>query len=304
MALPLVFISLNTHLIELIMTEIPCFERVNGLKRLTSVTALQTQIAGHGGILKKEDGKILKPIQLPPKGIREKEFYLSLFNSKEDIDIEFRSHLPRFYGIDEIGFENGHTKTEEFIVLEDVAAEFHKPNIMDIKIGQRTWGPDANSKKRQEEDAKYKGTKYPFGFSVLSMIVHSIQDNNQISTYGKSFGKNLETHNVNIVPEIFFDVDRSGVVKELVQIVVSHIESILELFEKQRKYHLYASSLLIAYDSTVVKAFINNSADLKELKKAVNVKIIDFAHVFRNTDKDENFIYGLKNLITVFNNIL
>ena len=44
---------------------------------------LATQIAGHGSegdgkrpILKREDGKILKPIQPPPKGPREANFYL------------------------------------------------------------------------------------------------------------------------------------------------------------------------------------------------------------------------------------
>ena len=44
---------------------------------------LATQIGGHGSegdgqrpILKREDGKILKPIQPPPKGPREANFYL------------------------------------------------------------------------------------------------------------------------------------------------------------------------------------------------------------------------------------
>ena len=50
---------------------------------------LATQIAGHGSegdgqraILKREDGKLLKPIQPPPKGPREAKFYLDINASK------------------------------------------------------------------------------------------------------------------------------------------------------------------------------------------------------------------------------
>ena len=50
---------------------------------------LPTQIAGHGSegdgqraILKREDGKLLKPVQPPPKGPREAKFYLDINASK------------------------------------------------------------------------------------------------------------------------------------------------------------------------------------------------------------------------------
>ena len=50
-----------------------------------SLMPLQTQIAGHGSegngqraILKREDGKLLKPVQPPPKGPREAKFYLDI----------------------------------------------------------------------------------------------------------------------------------------------------------------------------------------------------------------------------------
>ena len=50
---------------------------------------LATQIAGHGSegdgqraILKREDGKLLKPVQPPPKGPREAKFYLDINASK------------------------------------------------------------------------------------------------------------------------------------------------------------------------------------------------------------------------------
>lgn len=45
---------------------------------------------------------------------------------------------------------------------------------MDIKIGSQTYDPDASEEKKAKENAKYPGTKMPFGFSVLGMIVNPI----------------------------------------------------------------------------------------------------------------------------------
>jgi hypothetical protein len=38
-----------------------------------------------------------------------------------------------------------------------------RPCVMDIKIGARTYGPDASPAKVRQEDAKYLGTKKPLG---------------------------------------------------------------------------------------------------------------------------------------------
>ena len=37
------------------------------------------------------------------------------------------------------------------------------PCVMDVKIGAKTYGPDATCAKKQQEDAKYLGTKKPLG---------------------------------------------------------------------------------------------------------------------------------------------
>lgn len=40
----------------------------------------------------------------------------------------------------------------EVLILEDVAANFEKPCIMDIKIGRQTWDPYALPSKRESEE--------------------------------------------------------------------------------------------------------------------------------------------------------
>ena len=75
-------------------------------------------------------------------------------------------------------------------MLQDLTEKCERPNVMDIKIGSRTYGPDAPEQKRAHEDAKYPGTKRPLGFSVLGIIVNP-RDGGDAVKYDRSFGRNL-----------------------------------------------------------------------------------------------------------------
>ena len=76
-----------------------------------------------------------------------------------------------------------------------------------MKIGAKTYGPDATELKKAREDSKYVGTKPVFGFSVLGMIVHSLNPESGLDRIklDRSFGLNLKSDEVESVPEIFFD---------------------------------------------------------------------------------------------------
>ena len=56
------------------------------------------QIAGHGEVMQL-NRKIMKPLQPPPRGIREIEFYTEVQNSNEEDDLQLREWLPKFYGV-------------------------------------------------------------------------------------------------------------------------------------------------------------------------------------------------------------
>ncbi len=274
---------------------------------------LKIQIAGHGSegdghraILKREDGKLLKPVQAPPKGVREVEFYESINKSKEAVDLVVKRNIPTYYGIERVGVTNGVTVMEEFLVLRDITEGFELPNVMDVKIGAKTWGPDATEKKIAQESSKYVGTKGPLGFSVLGMIIHNIDIDNtgsEAKMYEKSFGKNLKTEDVHLVPEIFFD-DIHDPPVELIEVVVDKMSRILEDFESQRKYKIFASSLLLSYDAAAVRRF-KKSGSIGDLQDGVSIRLIDFAHVFMaNGERDDNFLFGLNNLLALFTSYL
>merc|ERR1711981_7075 len=150
------------------------------------------------------------------------------------------------------------------------------------------------------------------GFSILGMLVHAFdQPNNHnnnsqknptsvVKKYDKSFGKELKQGQTQQVAEIYFNHDQKPPV-ELIEIAVEKISAILKVFEDQRKYKFYASSLLMAYDAQAVKKFKAKLISFEDLKMAVNVRVIDFAHVFEaNGEPDENFITGLTNFLDLF----
>ncbi len=67
------------------------------------------------------------------------------------------------------------------------------------------------------------------------------------------------------------------------------------------KSWLVYSSLLLAYDAAAVKKFIGGSIDRQELSRWTIVRVIDFAHVFDAEGlRDDNFLTGLENLLTLF----
>ncbi len=147
----------------------------------------------------------------------------------------------------------------------------------------------------------------PLGFSVLGIIVHPISsDSGRMTKYDKSFGRDLKTSRAADAPRVFLDVVRSGLNRVLLRLVLDRMCAIRRLYEEQRRYHTYASSLLFAYDALAVRKFLRGEADEAELARWVDVKLIDFAHAFPSADgsRDENFLRGITNLMAVFESLL
>ena len=67
----------------------------------------------------------------------------------------------------------------------------------------------------------------------------------------------------------------------------------------------YSSSVLFVYDAAAVSLYLKDG-DSKPLLDSLNVRLIDFAHVFPNekAEEDVNFTRGLSNLIRVFETVL
>lgn len=88
---------------------------------------------------------------------------------------------------------------------------------------------------------------------------------------------------------IAFFTDNGELRKDLMKKCLVELEKIKQVFEKQKQFRFYASSILIIYE--------NNE---------ILVKSIDFAHVFEIKDDglDSGYLYGVKNIIKLINMII
>jgi len=264
-------------------------------KKETEVVPLP-QVAGHGAwdksqaILTNKEGCILKPIQPPPRGDREVKFYENVATTTDPEIAKFAKFIPQYFG-------TCTKKDSRFMMIENLTKGFEKPCIVDIKIGEKTYGPDASKEKREKADSAYMGTKIPFGFSVLGLSVYCGEQKEDFKVLNKDFGKQLSKETIDEFLQIYFDgANRTEKTTRVSKIFVRKLRDIYEFYSQQRSFHIFGSSLLFVYDA---KSVIEASSE-EDLEEAVVLKMIDFAHVYpANGEADSNYIRGLDNLIRI-----
>jgi len=278
---------------------------------------LKHQIAGHftygeneiSCILEKGN-RIFKLIKAPPKGHEEILFYrtfvriqtlstgpeikssasatsdsLSQYHTSTDstnlldkvslspelLD-EFQRFTSKFYGISTI---NGH----DYIELDNLYSNFKNPCLADIKMGRYNYDPQASEEKRKRRIAKFP-PRLELGYSFSGIKTDQIQ-------LKKDFGRSLTIETISEAFEKFlpsYMPDRVAVVEKF----MPKLEALRQWFETQTSMQFYCSSLFMVYCRTEL---------------TVNVKMIDFAHVFYEPGrKDENYLLGLTSLIRDFKN--
>uniref|UniRef100_A0A914KJK0 Kinase n=2 Tax=Meloidogyne incognita group TaxID=654580 RepID=A0A914KJK0_MELIC len=276
----------------------------------------EDQIAGHHpstvrngvrqiGILKERGKKhiILKLVQPGDRGEREVAFYSRIKlavsqKQKNDVQnedknasllVELAKFLPRFYGCRSIKlYEKDSPK--EFLQLEDITYPFEKPCIMDIKIGKVTYDPDATEEKRIKEQSKCPFQEI-LGFRILGYRIHT-----ETEFYSKDrvWGRERTLENLQQAFEEYLIQARPVQASNILDRFIERLKSIQDWFLHQKMLHFYASSLLFVYEGH------------SQLPSIVDVRMIDFSHVFSMENKpklDENYIHGLLKIIEIFQKI-
>ncbi|XP_004535088.1 inositol polyphosphate multikinase [Ceratitis capitata] len=304
--------------------------------------AMETQVAGHTfdaaslGLLQDNNGCVLKPLGKPECGERELNFYenLQLAEKSEDSNLllPLRSFVPKYYKMVKLFVNN---RQHTFLKMEDLTNGMRKPCIMDIKVGKRTWDPMASEQKRRVEEQKYLRCKQVLGLCVPGFQVYTYAVSKALR-YSKEYGKNLDVDGFRKTIALFLNAQNGEVFKPLVFEILKQLYSIRDWFKVQTIYNFYASSLLIVYDFDYMEKHLkqnethtnngisqipngniqNNHSTHFNLEKCpeystsivkwVKVKMIDFAHVFptENQSLDTNYIFGLENLIMVFEELM
>ncbi|XP_062580007.1 inositol polyphosphate multikinase-like [Saccostrea cucullata] len=310
---------------------------------------LDNQVAGHQntegkiGCLLHEDGTILKPVQCPPKGQREVEFYQELFSEQKSDDkvlLQLRDLVPKFHGL----VHSPKESDARFMKLENLLLDMKHPCVLDIKMGRKTYDPQASQEKMALEIAKFPPAQN-IGYQISGMQTYS-PSTGKSQKFDKYFCKNLNEETIVFKGfGKFFSLD--GVLqKEVIKAVIVRLKEILEWFNKQRTFHFFASSILIVFDGDVNSPLSSksptSSAGLKgsvadnccngdtdsiiendfsdvissdfvdsvtdgqseSVHPKVQVRMIDFAHVYHMPEEDENYVFGLKHLIDDLHRLL
>ncbi|XP_031627181.1 inositol polyphosphate multikinase isoform X2 [Contarinia nasturtii] len=222
---------------------------------------LENQVAGHTfqigtdeiGMLKdQQDGSVLKAAVKPICGLREIKFYEELMRDSTEPSIEhLRKLVPEYRGTVKMSFRG---KVIDFIKLADITHDMDEPCVMDIKIGKRTWDPEATKEKILAEEQKYEACKQNLGICIPGFQVYDIKTD-RIRRFGKEYGKKLDQNTVKDALKIFLNAD-TQMSRLLLTKFLTTLWSIQSWARSQTSLRLYSSSLLLAYDAKRLKTQI------------------------------------------------
>ncbi|KAL7547364.1 hypothetical protein ACHAWF_010677 [Thalassiosira exigua] len=187
------------------------------------------------------------------------------------------------------------------LLLQNLTIPYRHPNIIDIKMGTQTFEPAAPISKQTREAAKYP-QQLEFGFRIVGMKVYCPSSDDYIY-WDKKFGVNLKTQEEVVhALKTFFRCGEAGrdtsYAQHVVNCVVSQLAQIKNWFAKEnRTLAFYASSILIVYDGI-------EPTDAPFAYQEPILKMIDFAHVCRQSGGDQGYLKGIKNLCNVLEDIL
>ncbi|KAL4383555.1 hypothetical protein GQ457_15G007230 [Hibiscus cannabinus] len=269
------------------------------------------QVAGHLasdgklGPLVDDLGRFYKPLQGEGRGSKELAFY-ETFSSDTRVPDHIRKFFPVFYGSQLLEASNGSGLCLH-LVLQDIVSGRINPSIIDVKIGSRTWYPEASDdyiKKCLEKDART--TTVSLGFRIAGLQLYEGKESGFWKP-GRKEVQSFTVDNVRSVMRRFVSSDSSignenpdcSFAPTIYGGPAGILEQLLELkawFEDQTTYHFHSCSLLILFDKESV---------LKGSTPVAEVKLIDFAHVLEGKGViDHNFLGGLCSLIKFVSDVL
>ncbi|KAJ7643935.1 hypothetical protein FB45DRAFT_861487 [Roridomyces roridus] len=302
---------------------------------------LDSQVGGHpDAVLTTEDNTLLIKQALP----LELQFYQTVAATTEPEIEALRPFIPKFLGTlaleGELDTEQPSTESnaipvkpiegprKESIVLENLANQFLKPNILDIKLGTVLYDelapPDkvARMKKTAESTTSLKTGMRLTAFQVYDNLTGSAVKTDK--TYGKSLSSSQLPEGIaRFFPISTPDEPRQGLpaplLLQILQILREEIQDILNALTAL-EIRIVAGSLLILYESDVSRAeeglkWMTEEEDEDEESDSdsdttdgvrkpgppCDVRLIDFAHTrfVPGQGPDEGVLLGLRTVLAL-----